>query len=259
MKLEMTEKDKRLLIMLSIFVIVVCIGYWGVYPVIKDIIDTDKQIEEQKLIKEDNQYKLTQIPMLEADNDSWKEDIQSVRESFFPMMKSADIDEYFTDMVLGYNLSAYDLSIQISADETDLEPYIYSQKAYELSASEEASSNGAATGAATEQSEIEQVEQAGGVSTTDTSNDSAFTEPVTTGIYEATVTMRLGGDEQDLLSLIEDLSNSDMKIRVCNYSWSDQRSISDMTEDGDYNITVERVLTITLEIYMYQEQLSEEG
>lgn len=126
MKLEMTEKDKRLLIMLSIFVIVVCIGYWGVYPVIKDIIDMDKQIEEQKLVKEDNQYKLTQIPMLEADNDSWKEDIQSVRKSFFPMMKSADIDEYFTDMVLGYGLSAYDLSIQISADETDLEPYIYS-------------------------------------------------------------------------------------------------------------------------------------
>ena len=71
--------------------------------------------------------------------------------------------------------------------------------------------------------------------------------------------MRLGGDEQDLLSLIENLSNSDMKIRVCNYSWSDQRSVSDMTEDGGYNITVERVLTITLEIYMYQEQLSEEG
>ena len=31
MKLEMTQKDKNLLIMLSIFVIVVCIGYWGIY------------------------------------------------------------------------------------------------------------------------------------------------------------------------------------------------------------------------------------
>ena len=30
MKLEMTQKDKNLLIMLSIFVIVVCIGYWGI-------------------------------------------------------------------------------------------------------------------------------------------------------------------------------------------------------------------------------------
>ena len=35
MKLEMTQKDKNLLIMLSIFVIVVCIGYWGIYPVVK--------------------------------------------------------------------------------------------------------------------------------------------------------------------------------------------------------------------------------
>ena len=49
MKLEMTQKDKNLLIMLSIFVIVVCIGYWGIYPVVKGIVNTNKEIPEEYL------------------------------------------------------------------------------------------------------------------------------------------------------------------------------------------------------------------
>ena len=82
----------------------------------------------------------------------------------------------------------------------------------------------------------------------------AFDDEVTTGIYNATVTLRLGGNESDLLRLIEDLSNSDKKIRVCNYSWSEERSISNLTEDGEYNVNIDRVLSITLEIYMYEEE-----
>lgn len=65
MKLEMTQKDKNLLIMLSIFVIVVCIGYWGIYLVVKGIVNTNKEITTQKETKEENELKLTQVPMME--------------------------------------------------------------------------------------------------------------------------------------------------------------------------------------------------
>ena len=93
-----------------------------------------------------------------------------------------------------------------------------------------------------------------GMSTdSETSALPAFDDEVTTGIYNATVTLRLGGKESDLLQLIEDLSNSDKKIRVCNYSWSEERSITNLTEEGEYDIKTERVLTLTLEIYMYEE------
>ena len=92
MKLEMTQKDKNLLIMLSIFVIVVCIGYWGIYPVVKGIVNTNKEIATQKETQEENELKLTQVPMMEADNERFSNEIQGVRESFFPMMESAEID-----------------------------------------------------------------------------------------------------------------------------------------------------------------------
>lgn len=254
MKLEMTQKDKNLLIMLSIFVIVVCIGYWGIYPVVKGIVKTNKEITTQKETQEKNELKLTQVSMLEADNEQLSDQIQGVRESFFPMMESAEIDKYFTELVLGYNLSSYDLSIQMPQEETALEPYVYSKRAEELAAQEEAGTTEAPQGAKAERSEIEAAEESGGMSTDSASDSIAMSdEGVTTGIYNATITLRLGGKESDLLRLIEDLSNSDKKIRVCNYSWSEERSITNLTEDGEYDIKTERVLTLTLEIYMYEE------
>ena len=51
MKFEMTERDKKLLIFLSVFLIVVCIGYWGLYPIVKDIKKTDKKIQTEKDIE----------------------------------------------------------------------------------------------------------------------------------------------------------------------------------------------------------------
>lgn len=260
MKIEMTERDKKLLIMLSVFVIVVCLGYWGVYPVVKDIYAIEDETEQQELIKSDYERKLVQIPMLEADNETWQKDIQSVRETFYPMMDSAGIDKYFTDMVLDYNLTSYDLSISIPDTEAELEPYLYSERARELEESVDTSEiKDSENGASGEQSEIEQAEQAGGLSdNTDNGSDPAVTEPVTTGIYEAGVTLRVGGDEDRLLELIEDLSNSDMKLRVCSYSWSEERSLTEVGEDGEYTIAIERVLTISLELYMYEEQLTRE-
>lgn len=84
MKLEMTQKDKNLLIMLSIFVIVVCIGYWGIYPVVKGIVNTNKEIATQKKTQEENELKLTQVPMMEADNERFSNEIQGSTRIILP-------------------------------------------------------------------------------------------------------------------------------------------------------------------------------
>ena len=93
MQLNMTQRDKKLLVMLSIFVIVVCIGYWGIYPVIKDIADINKDMQKQQDLQSVNELKLAQVPMMEADNESWEAEIQTAREQFFPTMSSAEIDD----------------------------------------------------------------------------------------------------------------------------------------------------------------------
>ena len=48
MKTNMTDKDKRLLVGMFMFVIIVAIGYWGVIPQIKAISDLETKIESEE-------------------------------------------------------------------------------------------------------------------------------------------------------------------------------------------------------------------
>ena len=247
MQLNMTQRDKNLLVMLSIFVIVVCIGYWGIYPVIKDISDINNEMQTQQDLQSVNELKLAQVLIMEADNETWEKEIQTAREQFYPMMTNAEIDDYFTNMVLDYNLASYELEISSSEEETALEPYQYSERAALLEQQ-----------AGLEQTGLEVQDDAGDVleqadSSTAAEETPVFEDVVMTGICGAQVTMKLGGNEDDLLRLIEDLSNTDKKLRVCSYAWSEERSMGEISEEGEYEIEVSRLLTITLEIYMYQE------
>lgn len=230
MKMEMTEKDKKLLVMLAVFIIVVCIGYWGVYPIIKDIRTINESMLEQEDIRSINELKLSQVALMEADNANLESDITNARSAFFPMMTSAEIDRYFTDMVLSYGLYSYDLNIKMPTEETDLKPYQYSEKA------------------------TVQDEEASEGTTSAASDELIFDDDVMTGIYTANISMRLGGDEKKLNQLVDDLSGSEKKLRVSRYSWSEERSMAyDSEEEGEYSIQIESVLTIELEIYMYEE------
>lgn len=216
--------------MLAVFIIVVCIGYWGVYPIIKDIRNINESMLEQEDIRSINELKLSQVALMEADNANLEGEIINARSVFFPMMTSAEIDRYFTDMVLSYGLYSYDLNINMPTEETDLSPYQYSEKA------------------------TVQDEEASEGTTEAASDELIFDDDVMTGIYTANISMRLGGDETKLNQLIDDLSGSEKKLRVSRYSWSEERSMAyDSEEEGEYSIQMESVLTIELEIYMYEE------
>ena len=100
MKFEMTERDKKLLIFLSVFVIVVCIGYWGVYPVIKDINSIKEKTQAEKDLKEMNEMKVAQLPMIEAENEKMNDEITTARNGYYEIMTSNEIDKHFTNLVL---------------------------------------------------------------------------------------------------------------------------------------------------------------
>lgn len=246
MKMEMTERDKKLLVMLSIFVIVVCIGYWGIYPVFKDMKKITNEIAEQKDEQELNEMKISMLPMLEAEHTQMEEEIAKAREKYFPRMTNDEIDKYFTAMALDYSLQAYDLTIASSNEEAALEPYQYSYKALEESMQEDVS--GAfmdfEEDIVSEEDESEENELSG----------SLFMDEATgnTGIYSATITLRLGGNESDLKRLINDLSE-EKKIRICNFQWSDDRNVEIDTTNEEYTIVTSKVLNLSLEIYMYEE------
>ncbi len=243
MQMEMTQRDKKLLMYLGLFVVIVCFGYWGVRPLVKGIIETDEAIAEAETEHEINELKLIELPMYEADNQELEDNILIARQSFYPMMTAAEIDKMMTGMALGYDLYAYDLSISMPKEEVQSSPYQYAAQEEveeEYIAEEEVKST-----------TLEDVDEyASGNADKEVSIDQTYN--ASTGIYVASINMKVGGDKIRLQKLIDDLSTSDDKQLVRNYSWENSASVR-VTETGDYEYVSEVYLNITLDIYMCEE------
>ncbi len=254
MQTQMTERDKRLIVMLSLIVIIVGFGYWGIRPALKKTKTINKDYEKQKDIQEVNELKLNQLPIIEIDAESYDELVAEEQKNFYSIMTSSEIDRYFTNMALSHNLYAYDLSISIGSEPVGVNPYQYSNLAYAVA------SEGF-------EFSVDDTEDSSSDTTEDADDDvsplEAMEDPYSyvpsiafnSEIYGVDIGMRLSGKRSDLQALIDELSNSEKKILVRNFTWSEEsRVVNEMpTEEGaepETTLEVVSVLNINLTLYM---------
>lgn len=251
LEMQMTERDKKLLFFLGIFVVVVCFGWWGIRPAIKGISEANKKIEQAEAAKFIIDMKKAELPLIEVDNEKLEESIIEARKGYYPMMSSNEIDKMFTEMVLDYNLYAYDLDISLSDEATNLGAYHHSQKYLDdqQRAIEEEK-------ARIEQSKNEEADE------TDIADAYyEYTQDVVaktydnsaTGIHTAKVGMKIGGEKEDLMKLINSLSSSDMKLRVSSYVWDQVVSSTYSAAIDDYEVDSKNILYLYVEFYMCEE------
>jgi len=245
MKMEMTKRDKQLLLFLGVFVILVGFGYWGIRPQVKAINELNLDIEAAKDLKSLNEMKISMNPMVKADNEALEKKVLSVRENFYPMMKSDEIDKHFTEMALGYGLSVYSLNISRDDEEVESKPYQYSEKFEneELNAEEGYVEEEGTT------TDIESIDNYAETGYTDFYEDEV--KP-STGIYVATVSMKLEGEREDLERLVDDLSLEKKNHLLRSYDWSEGNRMV-MAADGNYEALDEIFLDITVDIYQAKE------
>lgn len=236
MQKQMTERDKKLVVFLAMFVVIVGIGYWGLFPIIKGINSTGMEIEEAKEDKSENEMKIARLPMIEAENEEMEEGIKDSRALYFPVMTSDQVDKYMTGMILGYNLYSYDLNISMPTEEAEVSPYQYSAKAAEPE----------------DENYSDEEDRDTDSKDKENSGTSDISEQISTGIYAVSVDMRVGGSSDDIQKLIDDLSQSEEKIHLLSYSWDSERSVS-YSPDGTYEINTDEMMNMELKIYMCQE------
>ena len=237
MQMQMTEKDKKLIVFLAIFVILVAGGYWGIYPVVSNIFSVQEQIEEEQVLMDENMLKVAQASLYSADNERIEADMIKLKKSFFPVMSSAQVDKYMTGLILDYQLYAYDLSINMPEDEAENEPYQFSQKALTTETEEDLN---------TQEDTVADEED-------DATNEiPVFDEDVSTGIFEVGVTIRVGGDKANIQRMIDDLSLSEQKLHLLSYYWDEENSIS-FSEDGTYEVSTDCIVTMSMNLYMCEE------
>lgn len=258
MQTKMTERDKKLLFALVIIVIVFVIGYLGIYPLVKSVREINKEIEEQEALQSENEIKLTNLTVIQVDNEKMEEDIIEKRKDFYPVMAASDIDKLLTGKALSYNLYSYDLDIDVNDTVVSLAPYQYSDRGEDDDADASEDDQEDAVDAAdyldnTYSSGLKSSGSSSGGST-DTGDASSASDGTTTdmsavGIYVAYVNMRLGGNRADLEKFLDDMVAGGEKVRVVSYSWTEGRQL-DYNNDGTYNLVTEKVLDISLELYM---------
>ena len=285
MQMTMTERDKKLIVMLSIVVIVVAIGWWGIRPALRDANAAKEEIEEEEELKETNDMKVARIPFYEAQIESNNEKLKELKTGFFPMMNSDQIDKKFTGLVLERGLFAFDLDIRVDRSPLSMSPYRYSRLAanpYLLNEDEEDSEDASLT-------EADYEEDLSGI------NDR---------VYKAHISFRIGGNKDELMRLIDDLAAYEPMLLITGYRWTESSYVEpyepgspedgeegavltegaellpaanpeagaaeDDTElpegahveedaGGKYLVVVRQVLELDLDIYMYDDSESAEN
>ena len=128
---EVTERDKKLLLFMAVFVIVVVFGFF----IIRPLAETDAALKDELVMQEDmqlrTQQKLMLLSSVEANVEKTEEELDAAAKEFYPVMKSQEIDKLLTEIVLKWGLDPKQLTIQMPESEMILEPFYASQAALE--------------------------------------------------------------------------------------------------------------------------------
>ena len=239
MKTELTQRDKKLLTFLGVFVIIVCIGYWGVLPQLKAASSYNDEIEEQETLTDYYQQKIGQLMVVKSNNDDLENLISGAKENYYPVMDSDAIDNLITNTVIdNYKLMTYDLIIG-ERTAADLAPYVYSNKALTGQSDARKRALMAAAPVVNEDGML-------------LFSDVVEADTETTGIYVVPLEMRLRGDIKNITKLLDDLAYTSKKLRLVNYNLSTEETVI-VHEDGTEETFNSDVLDLAVELYMCAE------
>ena len=113
MTLKLTERDKKLLVFLAIFLIIVGIGAGVIYPLFTWSKSLDEEISAQKQLQVENERKVSRVITMEMGKE------------FYSMMDSDKIDKMLTEYALSRSVTVTNLDISMpkSGSYTQLADY----------------------------------------------------------------------------------------------------------------------------------------
>ena len=246
MKTNMTERDKRLLVGMLLFVIIVAVGYWGILPQYKRYKKLETKIEQEEEEQKLNKMKIANLAMIDMQAEEYEQKIAEKKDEFYQVMKSSEVDKMMTELASNRGLDIYELSFSMPGSPTERMAYQYSElyqrqqdmkKEYESASDEDSETSddkneddkdvdlksktaSNKSGSADLMSEMMGAEEGGYQPNTD--------------IYAVPVTMTVGGDLEDLHSFINDIIGIDKRVLLVGYSWGEFRDV--IRRDANGNI-----------------------
>ena len=125
MTLKLTERDKKLLVFLAIFLIIVGIGAGVIYPLFTWSKSLDEELSTQKQLQVENEQKVSRVITMEMGKKEMEQEIEQTRKEFYSMMDSDKIDKMLTEYALSRSVTVTNLDISMpkSGSYTQLADY----------------------------------------------------------------------------------------------------------------------------------------
>lgn len=245
MNMTVTESDKKLLSFLAAFILVCLFIFFVFRPLTEKNKTLEKEISEarQEEITIDKSASLSEdMSKLEQ---SVREQMTTVLQRFYPMLQSQETGNIVTVLMLNHGLQIQNLQITMPEKTSNLKWYQYAEEV-ETQFPEEAAQE------ETMQEEIVRDEE-------------SF------GVYAARISCTAEGNKDDLMALVDDISENYPAISILSTEWStietpvtvaaeesDEEDNGNEEEEPEEQAEVTKPvsvrttgsMTITLEIYM---------
>ncbi|MBR1599293.1 MAG: type II secretion system protein M [Lachnospiraceae bacterium] len=255
-----TARDKKLLYMLGIIVIVSLFYIIGIRPLNRRITKLEDKIDDAQVEHDTIKMKLYQLDMITDFKESAEAMADKLSSRYYDSMVPADVDKLITNKALGYGLKINNLGIQTGKEPANVLAYVNSEAFAAQQRAIEAAESSADSVADSEASE----DAASSVSDDMVDIDVLASINQESGIYEVADTtsaevyitsmvLDVYGPHDKAQSLLDDIIN-DKALRVTSYQWTDMTTLPYQYVNGEL-VQVEQEsgnrLVINFDLYMY--------
>lgn len=185
MTLKLTQRDKKLLVVLAVVVLVVGLGAGILFPLMEKGQELKEEVGNAQIEQLERSQKVESLPALQKKEEKALEQIGAVQEDFYPVMKSMEIDKMLTELALSKGLLVKDMDIKMPSE-----------------------------------GEYTTVKDYTGPTEEESSKEKGTTY---NGIYTARVKMTLSGNRETIQSMMDECATNEPGMRVTDFTWQSGR------------------------------------
>ena len=216
--MEITSRDKKILSVLSVVLILVVFGNFVIRPLLAQRSELAEEFKEKQQTKETMEMAIASIPQKEARLKASRADFEKETKDIYPMMESHKVERMITKLILNCGLSSRDFEISARPSVSVLTPYIESSLAKSLGV------------------------KSSGDSTAEDSSKTAISQNV---LYSYPVSVNILDTKANAKKLIDKIYADYPYIRIVSYGMSSETALTTSNKVIDAS-----TLSLVLEVYM---------
>ncbi|MGI6058719.1 MAG: hypothetical protein ACOYBI_04680 [Blautia sp.] len=216
MTLKVTERDKKILIVLGIVLVILGLTVGILMPLAEDTQELSEKITEAEIEKQEKEMKVVSLPGIRTREEQSQKDLAAMQDKYYPVMKSVEIDRMMTNTAVNCGIQVTNMDIKMP----DFTAYTtlpnYSDLVY-----------------GTEQ---------------ENSENTAFD-----GMYTASLTMNMTGSRENLQAMLDVTISQNPRQRVTDFSW--QKNQKEGSSEYTLSMSVEIYMYEDVETYVQKQLL----